>query len=89
MIELGEIGFDKITGFTGLCMAKAQYLTGCNQVMLTPQKLNEKGERIESQWFDEVRVSGTNRFVDLFDEAKQEQIKATNPGRDENLPPTY
>lgn len=56
MVKLGQRGKDVITGFEGLVLGKAQYLTGCNQVLLMPQSLGPDGKRREGEWFDEQRV---------------------------------
>ncbi|MNG03272.1 hypothetical protein D3C84_863440 [compost metagenome] len=54
MIKLGQIGKDKVTGFTGTITGRAQYLTGCDQYTLVPQVKDGKLE--SAQWFDEGRI---------------------------------
>ncbi|MGR3179947.1 MAG: hypothetical protein ACUZ8E_18045 [Candidatus Anammoxibacter sp.] len=56
MIELGKTYKDTITGFKGVCIGYVQYITGCNQVLLTP-KVDETGKSVKSDWFDEQRVT--------------------------------
>ncbi len=46
---------DIISGFVGTGTAYAVYVTGCNQVCLTP-KVNKDGKRQESEWFDIERI---------------------------------
>lgn len=53
-VELGDVLKDTITGYEGVCVARAQYLTGCNQVALSP-KVKDGGEP-QSNWFDIERV---------------------------------
>ena len=51
-ISLGSKTKDNITGFEGIITARAEYLNGCVRFLVQPQKLNEDGEMIESQWID-------------------------------------
>ena len=53
--QLGNTYKDKITGFTGVCTGHVEYLTGCNQSLLTP-KAKPDGSLSESVWFDDDRV---------------------------------
>ena len=53
--ELGKVAKDKITGFTGIILGRAEHLTGCNTYGIAPQMLNE-GKRLDTEWFDEGRV---------------------------------
>lgn len=54
--NLGKIGTDKITGFTGVITATATYLTGCDQLCIQP-KCGKKSDAYPSaNWFDEGRV---------------------------------
>ena len=80
MIELGQLGRDIITGFTGICLAKAQYLTGCNQVLLTPTKLSVDDKRREGEWFDDQRIQAVNNEILRLD-------NRTTNGADEREPP--
>jgi len=82
MIALGQMARDVITGFSGLVMAKAQYLTGCNQVLLTPRKLDKDGKRRDGEWFDEQRVERVGKEA-----VKLPTLETRDPGADEPLPP--
>ena len=55
-IKLGGKAKDVVTGFTGVVTCIAEYLTGCTQVLLTPQKLNKDGTRPSEEWFDIERI---------------------------------
>lgn len=61
MIKLGQKGRDKITGFDGIIVGRAQYLTGCDQYALAP--LARDGKIEPSQWFDEGRIEVTGAGV--------------------------
>ena len=52
---LGSGVRDKITGFSGVATGRVEYLTGCHQVLITPQ-CKPGGEFQEPRWFDEQRV---------------------------------
>ena len=60
MIELGVVAKDVVTGFEGVVMGRAQYLTGCDQYMVKPQGLDKDGKVRDSVWFDENRLEVTN-----------------------------
>ena len=54
-MKLGQIARDKITGFKGVLTGHANYLTGCDQYLLSP-KCKEDGSHIDGRWFDEGRL---------------------------------
>lgn len=62
MIELGKKARDRITGFEGVITGRAQYLTGCDQYVLTPSV--KDGSYQASQWFDEGRLEITGAGID-------------------------
>lgn len=53
MLKLGDIAKDKISGFTGVVVARIDYLTGCTQYRLQPQSLHE-GKPVDGFWFDDI-----------------------------------
>ncbi|MBC8053766.1 MAG: hypothetical protein H7Y13_11945 [Sphingobacteriaceae bacterium] len=52
--KLGEKAKDKVTGFEGIIIGRAEYLTGCDQYGLTPPAKDGKVEK--NEWFDEGRI---------------------------------
>jgi hypothetical protein len=54
-VDMGHRGRDLITGFEGVVTGHCQYISGCNQVLLSP-KVDEKGGKVDAEWFDEQRV---------------------------------
>jgi hypothetical protein len=58
---LGEIVKDVITGFSGVIIGRCDYLTGCKQYQINPQKLDEKGIPQEALWIDESQVEKTRK----------------------------
>ncbi len=55
MIKLGMKARDKITGFEGIIVGRAQYLTSCSQAVLVPT-VDGKGLARAGEWFDEARL---------------------------------
>jgi hypothetical protein len=52
---LGNTYVDIISGFEGICIGKASYLTGCDQSCLKPKKLNKDGDgSAKGEWFDDT-----------------------------------
>ncbi len=54
-IKLGTKVTDSITGFSGVAIARTEYLYGCVLVQVQPTGLHE-GKPVESQNFDEQRL---------------------------------
>lgn len=54
--ELGIVAKDKVTGFMGLVVGRAEYLTGCKKYALQPQKLTKDGKVPEWDWVDEMMM---------------------------------
>lgn len=79
MIQLGQKGRDVITGFEGTCTGKCQYISGCNQALLTPHGLTSEGKTKEGFWFDEQRIQVT-------DEARIVLDNGDTPGPDKEAP---
>lgn len=53
--HFGKKGKDVITGFRGICIGYTEYISGCCQVLLTPEA--EYGtKRRDGEWFDLQRV---------------------------------
>jgi hypothetical protein len=53
--ELGATVKDKITGFKGVVTGRVEYISGCNQVLVTPS-IKADGDLNDARWFDEDRV---------------------------------
>lgn len=54
--QLGDKMKDVVTGFEGIATGYVRYLTGCHQFLLAP-KVKKDGNFMESQWFDESRLT--------------------------------
>lgn len=66
VVELGDQVRDKVTGFKGIVTGKAQYLTGCKQVMVTP-RADESGKYVDACWLDVDRVEVIGKGVVKID----------------------
>ena len=54
-IELGDEVRHKITGFKGVAVVRANYISGCNRITIQP-KVNKNGEVPEEKSFDEPEI---------------------------------
>lgn len=52
--ELGSTVTDKITGFTGIVTGRVEYISGCNQLLVT-SRVGSDGAVKDPQWLDEQR----------------------------------
>lgn len=53
--KMGYHAKDLVTGFQGIITGFARYITGCDQVCLTPPVKGD-GTVIEGRWFDTNRI---------------------------------
>jgi len=51
-VPLGTLMRDKVTGWTGIAIAKVTFLNGCVQYSLKPQNLDKDGKLIDSSTID-------------------------------------
>jgi hypothetical protein len=79
-IKMGETGKDKITGFVGVATGYCEYITGCNQFLLSPP-VNKKGERVEPQWFDEQRLERVGKLTVRLDSGTSSGFDKPAPKR--------
>ncbi len=56
MINLGDKVKDTVTGFTGIAVARTEWLHGCTRISIQPDKLGKDGQPQELQSFDEPQV---------------------------------
>lgn len=66
-IGLGSTVKDRITGLTGIVMARTEYLTGCAHVAILATKLSKEGKLPEWEWIDETRciLDKTKKIIKL------------------------
>ncbi|RAI42649.1 hypothetical protein [Rhodoplanes roseus] len=71
---LGEPVKDSITGFEGVATGRAEYITGCSQVLVAPP-VDDKGCFRDAHWIDEQRLEPTHAQRVVLD-------NGTTPGCD-------
>jgi hypothetical protein len=76
MIKLGNRVKDSITGFTGIATARSQFITGCDQISITPE--NHKGT--DPKWFDEGRIVFVDHGINT------DTIQAEKKGGPQSVP---
>ena len=54
--ELWDILKDRISGFTGTCLAVSFYATGCIHYGIAPNNVKEDGSLHQWEWIDEIRL---------------------------------
>lgn len=57
MIELGQKVKDRITGFEGVVTGRCNYISGCDQALVTPP-VDKDGKHVDAHWFDIQRLEG-------------------------------
>jgi hypothetical protein len=55
-ITLGDKVKDTVTGFTGIAVARVNWLHGCDRIIIQPAGTDKDGKIFESQHFDEPQV---------------------------------
>ncbi len=63
--DLGEDVQDRVTGFEGIVMCRAEYTTGCRHYALCLRKVTKEGKPLEWEYFDESRLVSTGKDSDL------------------------
>ena len=54
--ELGDEAKDTITGFSGVVVARTEWLNGCWRLLLQSKKLDKNGQPTEPQQFDDKQL---------------------------------
>lgn len=54
--KIGDYVRDRISGYTGIAMARCEYLTGCAQIGIKPQGTKPDGGTFDTLYFDEPYV---------------------------------
>lgn len=82
-IKMGMAVCDTVTQFTGFVTARAQYITGCEQVLVQPT-LKDREFR-EARWFDEPRLQPVEPTQIVNIEQTDEEAYSGGP---KDAPPT-
>jgi len=70
--KMGDELKDTLTGFSGIVVARSQYLTGCNRYSLQKQKLTKEGRPEKWESFDEDMLIKISGGINLKKKKKQE-----------------
>lgn len=54
--NLGDLCRDTVSGFTGICVARTEWLNGCWRMTLQPKALDKDGKPQEAQTFDDHQL---------------------------------
>jgi len=54
--ELGAKVKDVIDGFEGVITGRTEYMTGCVQYCVMPDKMDKDNKKLEGHWLDEGRL---------------------------------
>lgn len=78
-IVLGRTYRDVITGFIGVAIGHVEYLTGCNQTLISP-RASADNKAGDSHWYDDQRMQmDTSAGLIVLDNSKA-------PGHDKAAP---
>ena len=69
-VQLGDKAKDTVSGFTGVCVARTEWLNGCWRMTLQPQALDKDGKPCEAQTFDDFQLEVTKPKVQLVGSKK-------------------
>lgn len=59
-IKMGQKVTEKISGFTGIVIAKTEWVYGCVRFGVQAEGLTD-GKPIEAQWFDEGELTSVSK----------------------------
>jgi hypothetical protein len=68
-IKLGQRARDRVTGFTGICIARTEWLNGCIRITLEPP-LDKDGKAQEARTIDEPQL-------ELVDDGIRKDMRTT------------
>ena len=72
-----------VSGFEGLCVARATYLTGCDRAGIQSRSLDKDGKPQDAIWFDEseLELVGAPKVTLDTDSTVSEKTRKGGPGR--------
>ena len=73
IFELGVKAKDKVTGFEGIIIGRADHITGCNTYGVKP-KVDKDGKVQEAEWFDEGTITIIGKGI------TEKEVKAKENG---------
>ena len=73
IFDLGVKAKDKITGFEGIIIGRAEHITGCNTYGLKPKK-DKDNKVFDAEWVDEGMIEVVDEGITV------ESVKAVDNG---------
>jgi hypothetical protein len=58
-VQLGDEARDTVSGFTGVCVARTEWLNGCWRMTLQPKALDKDGKPQGPETFDDFQLEVT------------------------------
>ncbi len=83
MIKLGQEVKDRVTGFTGIVVVRADHIFGCVRIGIKPPGLDKDGRLQESEFFDEAALEVVSEGITAQIAPKppvQEKVAGKPPG---------
>jgi hypothetical protein len=66
--RLGECVRDKVTGFKGAIVSRADHISGCATYGVQPTQLKDGADLQDAKWFDEPRLASTGELLPEIDD---------------------
>lgn len=85
-VNLGDKARDTVSGFSGVCVARTEWLNGCWRMTLQPQGLDKDGKPQEAQTFDDFQlevIEHKRQQVGSKETGgpREEPVRVRDPGR--------
>lgn len=84
--NLGDLARDTVSGFTGVCVARTEWLNGCWRMTLQPKGLDKDGKPQDTQTFDDFQlevITTKQQAIGSKDTGgpRDEPVRARDPSR--------
>ena len=78
-VQLGDLAKDTVSGFSGVCVARTEWLNGCWRMTLQPKAVDKDGKPCEAQTFDDFQLEVV--------EPKKQPVGSKETGGPRDTPP--
>lgn len=86
-IDLGDEVKDKITGFSGIAVARTLWITGCDRITVRPRTLKKEGGVLDVETFDDGQLTIVKKHaLVLSDVQAPKKEKRGGPGSNPTKP---
>jgi hypothetical protein len=62
-MQIGDRVKDRISGFSGITTGRTEYINGCRQFLVKPEKVKDDGDKLDGIWIDEQTLEVVNPQV--------------------------